>query len=623
MKKTLLLLLALSLVLSISAQKQRLKAPASLLNKSIERQAAINETSNLLNTVNPYVSRGIPQNEVEIGGTVFDLQSNSSSPSNRIELFSDGTVGATWTRGTGPAAYADRGTAYNYFNGTSWGAAPTTQIEPLRSGWPAYTACGPTGEAFVSHQSATTPLTFFKREVKGTGTWASTIIPTPVGATGMLWARMTSSGANNNILHVFVLTAPVANGGTVYNGQDGAILYFRSPDAGATWEPGIVFPEMTSAYYVAFSGDNYSLNAVGDNVVFLVTDNWLDLFAMVSHDNGVNWERKVIWEHPIPLWNNTPSIDTIYCPDGAGQATFDHSGKLHVTFGVNRALYTDAASWFPFVDGLAYWNEDMPAWVGGDQVNVLNPDNLYASGNLIGYEIDLNGNGQLDWIGFEIANIGLYYVSPTSMPQMIIDQYGGVYVVYSSVTETYDNGSQQFRHLWLTYSLDGGTTWGEQIHLSEDVIHLIDECVFPSIAREQGDFEPYLHVIYQADAEPGLSVRGDEDTPGENLIYYLEIEKPTIGVKDHPINVREIQVSAAYPNPVNNTTSMDVTLSRRADVSLEVYSITGQKVLDKSYGQYPEGTFKINLNASDLNSGLYFVKVKAGDQSTTTKINVL
>lgn len=623
MKKLLLSLIALSLVFSAAAQKNRVKATQSMLKMSAPKHAAIDETTNLTNTVNPYVSRGIPQNEAEIGLTVYDLQSNSTSPSNRMEVYSDGTVAATFNRGTGAPSYADRGTGYNYFDGANWGPMPTGRIETLRSGWPSYTKCGANGEAFVSHMSGTAGLNFYKRDAKGTGTWTGSTIAAPTGATGLLWPRMVSSGANHEILHVFALTAPTGNQGQVYNGQDGALVYYRSTDFGATWSSPVVLEDMDGDDYFGFGGDGYSLNANGNNVVLLVTDNWTDMFAYVSHDNGENWEKTVIWEHPIPMWHNTPSIDTIYCPDGAGSAAFDPSGKLHVTFGVNRAFYDDAGSWFPFVDGLAYWNEDMPTWTGGDQVNCLNPDLLYESGNLIGFMADLNENGTLDFIGFEIANIGNYELSPTSMPNMIIDETGAVYVVYSSVTETFDNGAQQFKHLWLNYSLDGGTTWVGQIHLSEDIIHILDECVFPSVAREEGAFRPNIHVVYQADPEPGLAVRGDEDTPSDNLIYYLEIEKPTIGTSNLPINVKEMVLSAAYPNPVNGVTSFDVTIDTKADVSVEVYTLTGQKVMQQAYGRFAAGKSRLNLDASALNAGIYIVKVKAGDMSSTSRINVL
>ena len=624
MKKLVLLTLALVVSAGIFAQKTRIQVPQSMKNIAIERMAAIDESTNLQTTVNPYVSSRVIPFEAEIGETIYDLQSNGSSPSNRLHMFSDGTFGATWTRGTGPTAYADRGTGYNYFNGADWGPMPTNRVEVARSGWPAYTACGPNGEAFVSHVSGTVGLTFVKRETKGTGNWTESIIPPPAGASGLLWPRMIASGPDNMYLHVFALTAPTGNGGTVYNDQDGAVVYSRSTDAGATWSTPEVLEGMGADFYYNFGGDSYSLSAKGDNVAFLLTDGWVDLFVMKSADNGENWEKIVIWEHPIPLWNNVPSIDTIYCPDGAGHAAFDNSGKLHVVFGVNRGLFLEgatAASWFPFVDGLAYWNEDKDTWTGGDQANILDPDLLDEAGHLIGYMLDLNNNGVLDFIGTAVANIGLYYVSPSSLAQIVIDDMNQIFVVYSGITEGFDNGSQQYRHLWARTSPDGGTTWGDFHRLTEDFIHMFDECVFPSVANMTDES---IHLIYQADAEPGLAIRGDEDQPGQNIIYYMEVEKTTIvGNKKGGVKVKEMVVSQNYPNPFGEITSLDVTLTGASKVSVEIQTISGQKVTEYSYGTLTEGTHKIDLNRAGLVSGIYFYTVKAGEKVSTGKMIVL
>ncbi|MEZ5197856.1 MAG: hypothetical protein R2764_16160 [Bacteroidales bacterium] len=48
------------------------------------------------------------------------------------------------------------------------------------------------------------------------------------------------------------------------------------------------------------------------------------------------------------------------------------NGKVHVAFGINRALSdgTDLL-WFPYVDGIGYWNEDMPTF--SNSLNALNP----------------------------------------------------------------------------------------------------------------------------------------------------------------------------------------------------------------------------------------------------------
>lgn len=625
MKKLVLFIMTiLVVVMSVSAQKQRVKPLNSVLNISAKKVVASDETTNLQATVNPYVS-WIPYYEAEIGGTVYDLQSNGSSPSNRIEAFSDGSIGATWTYGTVPPEYANRGTGYNYMTSQGdWGPIPTNRIETLRSGWPSYSSCGPEGEAFVSHVfTGTAPLNFYKREVKGTGTWMASTIAGPAGAPGIVWPRMTSSGPDNEILHIIAVTCPTVSGGSVYNGQDGALVYLRSTDAGATWSVPEVMPGMGAEYYYNFNGDTYSITAIGNDVVILVSDSWKDLFIMTSHDNGETWEKTVIWEHPIPLWHNTPSIDTIYCPDGAAHATFDSEGKVHVTFGVNRGLFEEgdtAPSWFPFVDGIAYWNEDKPTWTGGDQANVLNPDLLFEAGDLIAYSDDLNQNGQLDWICTSVDCISHYYVSPASMPQILVDEYNWVYVIYSAVTETYNNGVQDYRHLWFTYSSDGGQTWDGQYHLTDDIIHFYDEIVFPSIAREQYGYDDFIHFIFQTDNEPGLSVRGDEDPPSENIIYYGSIDKNWEGTNDNQLSERRMQVSAAYPNPLSHVTSLDVSTAKEADVSIEIYSVTGQIVKQQNFGQRQAGTFRLDVNASGLNAGLYLVKVKAGEEASSRRI---
>ncbi len=54
---------------------------------------------------------------------MYDLQTNGSSQ-NRIYLFDDGFIGATWTYGMESSSYPDRGTGYNSFNGFSWQPYP-------------------------------------------------------------------------------------------------------------------------------------------------------------------------------------------------------------------------------------------------------------------------------------------------------------------------------------------------------------------------------------------------------------------------------------------------------------------------------------------------------------------
>ncbi len=617
MKKIYILSLLLCFGLLLTAQ-ERVKVSENLKNIASPDLGAVRDglVNPLNQTVNPYVNSGKAIEEAELGYTFYDLQSNTSAPANRFHRYADGTMAGVWTRGINTSGYADRGTGYNYFNGTSWAAAPTARIESVRTGWPTYAPMG-NGEIVIAHHDVQ-GLVVSRRATKGTGAWTQSILAGPTGAVDISWPRMVSSGDDHMNIHLLASTY------VAYQGLDLALLYYRSTNGGETWDiQHQIIPGMGSDENVGFSGDTYSwAEPMGDNLAFVVGDNWNDLFVMKSTDNGDSWEKIVIWEHPYPMWNNTPA-DTFYCPDGAAHAAFDQNGKLHVVFGVNRAMFEEGAtapSWFPFVDGVAYWNEDMPTWTDGD-LNALDPNALFETGNLVGWMQDINENGELDFIGWDISNIGLYYVSPSSMPQIAIDENGYIYVVYSSLTETYDNGSQQYRHIWARGSSDGGNTWLDFYDLNNDIIHLLDECVFPTIANRTSDDR--VHLIYQADNEPGLAVRGDSDTPSENIIYYAEFDKYhviNIGVND--IKVPDFTVSQNYPNPFTGTTEIGVSLKKTSSVEVTVSDLLGRRVISIPSAVYPSGEIAIPVNAQSLTKGIYTYTVTVNGNSITNKMIV-
>jgi hypothetical protein len=618
MKKFYLLPVFLSLGLLLSAQ-QPVKLSRQITNIALPAKSAVREgVINPLNqTVNPYVHSAKAVTDMEIGSTYYDLQSNTTSPANRFYRYEDGNMGAVWTRGMNTANYPDRGTGYNYFSGADWLPAPSARIETVRTGWPTYAAMG-TGEIVIAHHDVQ-GLVVSRRDTRGTGTWAQSILPGPTGAVDISWPRMVSSGADHMNIHLLAMTY------SAYQNMNLALLYYRSTNGGATWDiQHQILPGMGSDENVGFAGDMYSwAEPKGDNLAFVVGDNWNDLFVMKSTDNGETWEKTIIWKHPYPMWdktNPTPT-DTFYCPDGAAHAAFDANGKLHVVFGVTRAMFEEGATdpiWFPWVDGLAYWNEDMPTWSDGD-VDALDPDNLYASGNLIGWMQDVNQNGTLDLIGFELTNMGKYSVGPSSMPQITIDDNNYIYVVYSGITEGFDNGSQQYRHIWARGSSDHGTTWRDFVDLDGDIIHLLDECVFPTIANRTSTDK--VHLIYQADNEPGLAVRGDLDSPTQNIIYYTEFDKTdvvNVGVKD--VDLQQFSVSQNYPNPTNGTSQVMVNLNKTSNVGLQVFDITGRKVYEIPVSSVPQGSNILNINAYNLTKGIYTYTVSVNGTRITHKM---
>ncbi|MBK6966568.1 MAG: T9SS type A sorting domain-containing protein [Bacteroidales bacterium] len=614
MKRLLLVSCILALGWSVNAQHY---APMSkqLKNIAIPDMKSVREAVNPVEqTANPYVRSGRVINEFEIGSTFYDLQSNTSAPANRFYRYADGTMAAVWTRGMNTGGYADRGTGYNYFNGADWGAKPTARIETQRTGWPTYAPQG-TGELVIAHHN-TAGLVVSRRDTRGSGPWSEYILAGPASAVDISWPRMVSSGDDHMNIHMLSMTY------VAYEGLDLAMLYYRSTDGGQTWDKQHqILPGMASDEYTGFSGDTYSwADPRGDTIAFIVCDNWTDMFIMKSPDNGENWEKIMVWENPYPMWNGTEPTDTFYCPDGAAHLAFDRDGKLHVAFGVNRAMMEEGAtgpSWFPFVDGVGYWNEDMPAWLGGD-VDALNPDILFESGNLVGWMQDLNNNGQIDLVGTDVSNIGLYYVSPSSMPQITVDENNQVFLVYSGLTEGYDNGSQQYRHMWARTSPDAGTTWGDFTDLTGDILHLLDECVFPTIANSTND---QIHLIYQADNEPGLALRGDNDAPSENVYYQLSVDKGDIvGAGNKPSS--SFELSQNYPNPFTGESVINLTLSKSSMVSLEVNDLTGRVVYALPAAKLNAGVNMLTISANNLKTGVYVYSVIINGERITRKMMV-
>ncbi len=302
--------------------------------------------------------------------TFYDTQTNRST-SERIYLYPDGTIGVCGMIAH-DSNYTDRGTGYNYFNGTAWGPAPAARTESVRTGWPCIAPCG-TGEITIAHWGGH-GLVVMKRPNKGTGAWTESYIDPPAGVTTIFFPRMVTSGVNRQTVHLICSTADTVSGGTLYNGLDGALLYNRSLDGGLTWEEWRQLDGLTSANYKYFEGDGFVFaEPRGDTIAFAYGGEWLDFGYLKSTDNGATWTRSLVWENPWVLYNGPFPADAFFSTDGNIAAALDHNGKLHLVTGLSRTSKNAAGEIivYPWTDGLLYWNENMPQWQ-----QVLDPNTL-------------------------------------------------------------------------------------------------------------------------------------------------------------------------------------------------------------------------------------------------------
>ncbi len=71
----------------------------------------------------------------------------------------------------------------------------------------------------------------------------------------------------------------------------------------------------------------------------------------------------------------------------------------------------------------------------------------------------------------------------------------------------------------------------------------------------------------------------------------------------------------AYPNPFNPTTTIHYALPEQSQVQMTIYNLMGQVVARLVNGAQKAGYYNQTFNASELSSGLYFVRLKAAGHS--------
>jgi hypothetical protein len=71
----------------------------------------------------------------------------------------------------------------------------------------------------------------------------------------------------------------------------------------------------------------------------------------------------------------------------------------------------------------------------------------------------------------------------------------------------------------------------------------------------------------------------------------------------------EFALGQNFPNPFNPATIIEFSLARDGFYSLEVYNILGEKVQSIMQGNMKAGSYKVNFNAKDLMSGIYFYRL--------------
>ena len=88
-------------------------------------------------------------------------------------------------------------------------------------------------------------------------------------------------------------------------------------------------------------------------------------------------------------------------------------------------------------------------------------------------------------------------------------------------------------------------------------------------------------------------------------------------------NPAQFELSQNYPNPFNPSTTISFTIPQSSMVSLKVFNVLGQEMKTLVSQNLEAGQHSITFEASDLNSGIYFYKLEAGNFVDVRKMTLL
>jgi len=88
----------------------------------------------------------------------------------------------------------------------------------------------------------------------------------------------------------------------------------------------------------------------------------------------------------------------------------------------------------------------------------------------------------------------------------------------------------------------------------------------------------------------------------------------------HQKQISSFELQQNFPNPFNPSTTIVYEVPKREHITLKVYNLLSEEVLDLVDGVVEPGTHTVQVHAGDLASGVYFYRLRGNGGATTRKM---
>lgn len=632
MKKVFTLVMVLLVATAGYSQVKKVSMKAEPLKAEKEIAITGEETLNNVKGTSG-MTWNFDQNDLDY--TFYDWQTNTASK-NWTMTFPDGSVGFAYTI-SGDESHTDRGTNIVIYNpNTGEWTSTGGKIENRKTGFGCATRYKENGILVVSRDANSLDCGVYIIEDKDNLPAAGTVAPIiewTKDDRNIHFPTAMCTGPERDHIHILFTGLNYVDEA----GQTSPFYYFRSMDGGQTWEEFMSIEYLGRDYCPRYGSgqDAYFMETTEDNRIDIVVNTRRsDGAVLTSTDEGNTWTRTVFYHNP--------GIDVDYGEDVYYYPRWTSAlwtgQTLHVAYEFNGATGDETStSYYPGIGGVAYWNSLMPyrgegVEYGFDPNNPRPPVNgqpfimdsayimqdIYASWWLwsdathemwpefIGYltTLDADGNPEdpytaTEWNIEDRTLHGHYNGGICEMPVLLrVPGSNDLVAVWIAMDENNKDGGENFyMKLFARASYDGGQTWTDMVALTNDIIFMMAECVYPQAAIANGQ----LVVAFQVDNEvDSWVINTGGDSQGDDNLYYgmvfdLQELFPTASIGE---NVPAATSMTVYPNPAQGNVTVNLSNANTITIS----NLMGQMV------STVKGHIGANsIDISNLSSGVYFI----------------
>jgi uncharacterized delta-60 repeat protein len=430
------------------------------------------------------------------------------------------------------------------------------------------------------------------------------------------------SGLSNNPNHNFLIIKYTLEGETVWT---------RSPDI--TWS----VSDLPTKLVISHQGDIYmagTLNRTGTSEDYIVIKynvdgefDWLNTYdgnngidrvtGLATDDSanvivtGYSFGSGTGYDFATIKYNSAG--DTIWVKRYNGNANnqdyaraiaTDNSGNVYVSGEVRNSITRYDYGIIKYApDGETLWTNTYNGTANNDDFPLAMTIDLSGNAYVCGYSM---GSGTYyDYATVKFTSTGEFgwakrYDGPPNAfdraNAITTDNYGNVYVTGAS-----EGSGSQFDYLTIKYNSNGDTVWQSRFDggisgVDEANAILLDDegnvYVGGYSASATSDFD-YLTIKY---SQPGAI--------GQNY------RKP-------------LPIIFLVSEVVRNTSCIKFNLREKSNLSIKLFSITGQCIKTIIAGEFNPGEYKFSFDVSKISSGVYFCWLSSQKINLVKKITVL